>query len=111
MQGLSPGTLSSQGEEAALRSEEHQESRVLEAEEREDFQGEGESWPLVRDCGLGRSSENETPPLEVIGDLGKRGSLTRWGDGSATTQEWLLWADKLEEGRHGPGSRARASRG
>ncbi|KAJ8787934.1 hypothetical protein J1605_005592 [Eschrichtius robustus] len=77
VQGLSPGTLSSQGEEAALRSEEHQESRVLEAEERQDFQGEGESWPLVRDCGLGRSSENETPPLEVIGDLGKRGSLTR----------------------------------
>lgn len=77
---------SSQEGEAALGSEEHQESCAWKP--RGGFPGGGRE--LLRNCSLGRSPGNETPPLEVIGDLGKGGFLAR-GEGSAKTEEWPLW--------------------
>lgn len=45
---------------------------------------------VLRNRSLGRSPGNETPPLEVIGDLGKEGFVAR-GEGSAKTEEWPRW--------------------
>lgn len=87
MQGLSPGTL--------LRKEkqpwgQRNTRRAVPGSGGEGGLPGGER-ELLRNCSLGRSPENETPPLEVIGDLGKRGSLARWGECSAKTKEWPFW--------------------
>lgn len=85
-QGLSPGTL--------LRKEKqpwgHRSTRRAVPGSRGEGGFPGGGRELLRNCSLGRSPGNETPPLEVIGDLGKGGFLAR-GEGSAKTEEWPLW--------------------